>query len=131
MLLGGLLALACGPKSQQVPDLDGLATGKPGMNTYTTAEPGETTVLERPYEIAPPLVPHSVADLVIDRATNECLDCHMDGDELDEGHVATKVPSSHFVNEYSGFKSTGNVAGNRYYCLQCHVPQAATPSSKN
>ena len=128
----GLAALACGPKGEQVSDLSGLSTGQPGINTYTAAEPGESTVLERPYDIAPPLVPHAVDGLVISRTTNDCLDCHVDGDELDDGHVATKIPPSHFVNAYTGSKSTTDVVGNRYYCLQCHVPQAdATfPSGK-
>ncbi len=102
----------------------GLATGEPGMNIYPAGEAGETAVLDRPYETAPPLVPHSVAGLTINRAANDCLDCHFEGDELNDGHVATKVPPSHFVNEYTGAEAKNGVIGTRYMCLQCHVPQA-------
>jgi len=101
-----------------------LATGEPGMNIYPAGEPGETAVLDRPYETAPPLVPHSIEGLTINRATNECLDCHLEGDELDDGHVATKVPPSHVVNKYTGAEAKNGVTGTRYLCLQCHVPQA-------
>jgi nitrate reductase cytochrome c-type subunit len=102
----------------------GLARGEAGMNTYPAGDPGETTVLNRPYETAPPLVPHSIEGLTITRSTNDCLDCHLEGDELDEGHVATKVPASHFVNPYTGAEVKNEVTGTRYMCLQCHVPQA-------
>ena len=102
----------------------GLATGEPGMNTYPAGEPGETALLDRPHETAPPLVPHSVAGLTINRAANDCLDCHLEGEELDDGHVATKVPPSHLINEYTGAEAESGVIGTRYMCLQCHVPQA-------
>jgi len=125
LMLGSLVALACGPKSETVGDLGGLVSGQPGTNLYTTADPGESTPLERPYEIAPPLVPHSVAGLEITRKSNDCIDCHLDGEELEEGHVATKIPPSHFVNTYTGEQSKGSVVGRRYQCLQCHVPQTS------
>jgi len=102
----------------------GLATGEPGMNTYPAGDPGETAVLDRPYETAPPLIPHSIEGWTIRRATNDCLDCHLEAVELNEGHVATKVPPSHFVNQYTGAVVKEGVTGIRYMCLQCHVPQA-------
>jgi nitrate reductase cytochrome c-type subunit len=102
----------------------GLATGEPGMNTYPASGPGETAVLDRPYETAPPLIPHSIKGLTIRRAANDCLDCHLEGVDLGDGHVATKVPASHFVNEYTGAEAKNGVTGIRYLCLQCHVPQA-------
>jgi len=102
----------------------GLVTGKPGMNVYPGKEPGETSPRDRPYAIAPPSVPHSVASLTINRETNECLDCHLEGMEVKEGHRATKVPPSHFRNDHTGETKTGEVVGLRYKCTQCHVPQA-------
>ncbi len=119
-----VIIVACSTQTRKVYEGQGLATGKSGMNTYTEAEPGETTLLERPYEIAPPLIPHSVTDLNVSRDANDCLDCHLEGDELDEGHVATKIPDSHYLNEYSGKKRAEGVTGIRYNCRQCHVPQA-------
>ncbi len=122
MLIAASLAIVSGTVYSQ-----GLVTGKPGMNRYTDKEPGETQPLERAYEIAPPAVPHSVAGMEITRTANDCMDCHMDGDELDAGHIATKIPESHLVNEFTGEKAEQGVVGIRYNCLQCHVPQADAP----
>ncbi len=100
-----------------------LAALQPGMNQYTEQMPGESLLLDRPYEGAPPLVPHSVEDLAPVRGDNQCFECHFEGIELDEGHTATKISASHFTNEYSGNKQEDQVIGIRYSCLQCHVPQ--------
>ncbi len=100
-----------------------LETVQPGMNQYVEEMPGESVLLEKPYEGAPPLVPHSVEDLAPVRGDNQCFECHSEGIELDEGHTATKIPASHFTNEYSGHKQEDQVIGIRYNCLQCHVPQ--------
>ncbi len=124
ILVGLVAVISCNQATKQkTHDGVGLATGEPGMPAYATGEPGETTLLQRPNQTPPPLIPHAVDGLVIIRSTNDCLDCHLDGDEIDEGHVATRVPFSHFVNEYSGDKKVNTVVGTRYQCLQCHVPQ--------
>lgn len=124
LLLTASILLTCSSVSRVVFEGDGLVTGKPGMNSYTEEEPGETALLERVYENAPPSVPHSIADFIIDRTTNDCLECHLEGEEFDEDHIATKVPPSHFTNEYREESSEGEVTGIRYNCLQCHVTQA-------
>lgn len=119
-----LVLAACSESSQEAFQEAGLATGEPGMNKFTESLPGESTVMERSYELAPPVIPHSIEDLSIDRSENDCLGCHLEGEEVDEGHVATKIPDSHYLNEFSGKKETESVTGIRYYCSQCHVPQA-------
>ncbi len=124
VMLGLLVVFACQSGNHAKYGAAGLATGQPGMNTYPSADPGETSVLPRAYAGAPPVVPHSVVGLMIDRTTNDCLDCHLEGDEVEEGHVATAVPQSHFVNEHTGARTVDGVTGVRYNCLQCHVPQA-------
>lgn len=102
--------------------VSGLIAGAPGMNRYAAKEPGETQKLSRPYPGAPPVIPHAVADQQIRRANNSCLDCHVDGEEIADGHTATKIPASH----YQGAARTEQaLAGMRYNCMQCHVPQAA------
>ncbi len=116
--------VASGALSQAVFRGSGLATGQPGMNTYPTSPPGETIKLERPYNGAPPLVPHSVVEFNISRSANDCLDCHLEGSEVEKGHIATKVPPSHYIDEYSGEHKNEQVTGMRYNCLQCHVPQS-------
>ncbi len=102
----------------------GLATGQPGINRFSGNPPGETTVLDRPYDGAPSLVPHDINGLAINGSENECLDCHMEGLELDEGHTATKIPASHYINEYTKEQKKDQVLGIRYNCLLCHVPQS-------
>jgi len=101
----------------------GLATGQPGMNTYPRDNPGKTTKLERPYDGAPPLIPHNVVEFDITRSNNDCLYCHLTGLELGEGHVATKIPLSHYIDEFTG-EQKDEIVGIRYNCLQCHVPQS-------
>ncbi len=103
----------------------GLVIGQPGINTFHTKPPGETTNLKRPYINAPPLVPHDIVELEINRSANDCLECHYAGlEEEHVDHVATKAPPSHYINEFSKEKTKEQVIGIRYNCLQCHVPQS-------
>lgn len=117
MVASGLLFHAVFPGNE-------VAIGQPGMNTYPTSAPGQTKKLERPYNGAPPLIPHSVEGLGITRSSNDCLSCHSEGIEVEKGHIATKVPPSHYVNEYTGEQTKEQVIGLRYNCIQCHVPQS-------
>jgi len=103
---------------------NGEAISQPGMNTYPTSPPGQAKKLERPYLGAPPLIPHSVEGLGITRSGNDCLACHSEGIEIERGHIATKVPPSHYVNEYTGQQMKEQVIGARYNCIQCHVIQS-------
>lgn len=107
-----LCAAAAGAKAVRS---RGLFTGTPGMNVFTTMDPGTTRPVARPYPGAPPLIPHAVYNLNITRDVNDCLTCHLDGMEVAEGHSATRLPASH--------RSGDGVAGARYQCRQCHVPQ--------
>lgn len=103
---------------------NGEAISQPGINTYPASPPGQAKKLERPYQGAPPLIPHSLEGLGITRSGNDCLACHSEGIEIEKGHIATKVPPSHYVNEYTGQQMKEQVTGVRYNCLQCHVPQS-------
>lgn len=115
----------CVKESPKVYLEKGLTTGQIGMNRFPEDSPGETTVLDRLYDGAPPMIPHSIGDLNINRSENECLDCHMEGLELDEGHKATEIPASHYINEYSKEKKKDQVLGIWYNCFLCHVPQSS------
>lgn len=107
-----LCAAAAGAKAVKA---RGLFTGTPGMNVFTTMDPGTTKPLARPYPGAPPLIPHAVDNLTIKRDVNDCLTCHLEGMEVAEGHSATRIPPSHLDGTA--------VKGIRYQCRQCHVPQ--------
>ena len=101
-----------------------LAAAGIGANVYPRDAAGETAPLPRMYEGAPPQIPHDTADLAITRKDNPCLDCHREGTEVAPGHRATAVPASHRVDPRTG--ETGReIAGARWMCVVCHVPQAA------
>jgi len=123
LLIAMFLLGACSKTPENVYREKGLVTGRPGMNVYPGKEAGETSPLNRPYAIAPPLVPHRVAGLTINRDSNECLECHLEGVDVAEGHRAPKIPPSHFRNDHTGEVKTGEVVWIRYRCTQCHVPQ--------
>ncbi|MBI1746915.1 MAG: nitrate reductase cytochrome c-type subunit [Acidobacteria bacterium] len=111
-------------QTERVFQAKGLTTGKPGKNVYPDTSPGETTVIERSYAGAPPLIPHNVDGLATTRTSNDCLGCHFEGTDFGVGHRSTKVPASHFMNAYTGEKKSATVIGIRYNCSQCHVPQS-------
>jgi cytochrome c-type protein NapB len=95
-------------------------TPDPPAFTWTSRDPGENERLPRAYPIAPPRIPHGIADFVpIRLKSNACLDCHA----LDAGADAPELPASHrtdWRNAPSVVQQT--VAGARYNCVSCHVP---------
>ncbi len=100
-----------------------LATGSPGMNAYVDSQPGQSNKLERSFAGAPPRIPHTVGGLAIAKTSNPCLSCHSTGIEASPGHVATKIPESHYTDLQTGEKRA-EILGSRYNCLSCHVTQS-------
>ncbi len=95
----------------------GLVSGQQGMNIFPADKPGKSRNLDRPYEGAPPTIPHNIMEYKITRNTNTCLnECHIKGLDM--------VPASHFVNEYTEEHNNDRLERGRYNCLQCHTPQA-------
>ncbi len=119
--------------------------------SYTKAAPGEAKKIERSYDNAPPLIPHSVEGLVpITRNNNSCLGCHMP--EVAPSVHATAIPKSHFTNfrpteiiakngklikkgkvvarpngganEVFATPTHGKLYAGRFNCTQCHVVQS-------
>ena len=116
---------------------DLLTTTEPAPLRFAGADPGENKKLERGYFGAPPMIPHSIADAVISLGTNDCVDCHEEGDEDTPG-----LPPSHKlkprievlsraqahqgqVTRVAGYDRVEAYSANRYDCLLCHAPQAA------
>jgi len=123
---------------------------------YTDAAPGTSKKLDRAYENAPPLIPHSVDGLLpIKKDNNQCLSCHMP--DVAPSMGATPIPPSHFTNfrpmtqldkeghiikEGVAIDNTSDIKivarqekklyQGRFNCSQCHVPQAnVKPLVKN
>ncbi len=128
----------------------------PSAVKYNAPAPGAAKTLQRSYDNAPPLIPHSVDGLLpITAKNNACLGCHMPA--AAKGVGATPIPPSHFVDFRPSTKvdkkgdiiKDGKVIKNtsdvkvvehkqktlyqgRYNCSQCHVPQAnVKPLVKN
>jgi nitrate reductase (cytochrome), electron transfer subunit len=89
--------------------------------------PGELPALPRAYRIAPPRIPHAVADfLPITRSQNACLDCHRVKEQA-KGDP-TPIPPTHYTDYRNAPERAGSeVVGARYVCLSCHVARTDAP----
>lgn len=84
--------------------------------------------LEADYVYQPPLIPHSIRNYEVTKDANKCLSCHSWKNAKDMG--ATKISVTHFLNREDAVLA--DVSPRRYFCLQCHVPQAdAQPLVEN
>ena len=115
---------------------------------YNKKMAGESTLIERAFENAPPMIPHDVEGMLpITINNNACTGCHIPG--VAEAMNATPIPKSHFTDfrpdtslakngsivkngkavvNTSDLKTTSKsldqLAGARFNCSQCHVPQS-------
>lgn len=76
--------------------------------------------IQRDYVQQPPLIPHKTKGYKINLKFNKCLTCHSWANYQRSG--ATKISQTHYENREGDAMS--NVAARRYFCTQCHVPQA-------
>ena len=74
---------------------------------------------ERSYDDQPPLIPHKISGN-INLKENSCLSCHSDENYKEE--ESPKMSSTHFFTRDE--KRLSELSPRRYFCLQCHVPQA-------
>ena len=79
--------------------------------------------IPRDYVQQPPLVPHSIDSYKINLKFNKCLTCHSWANY--KKARATKVSQTHFQDRDENVRA--NIAGSRYFCTQCHVPQVNAP----
>jgi len=75
--------------------------------------------LGRAYRQQPPLIPHKIEKYEIDLKVNQCLRCHDWPNNTREN--APKVSETHYVDRQGN--RLDQVAGTRWFCTQCHVPQ--------
>ena len=76
------------------------------------------------YEDQPPLIPHSIDKTRITLDENTCLSCHSKASQ--KVSKAVRPPRSHYRNR--GDNRLSQISTGRYFCTQCHVPQAYTES---
>lgn len=74
----------------------------------------------RAYRQQPPLIPHQVDRYQISTTNNACMKCHDWPGNVEA--KAPKVSETHYVDRQGA--RLDKIAGTRYFCQQCHVPQA-------
>jgi len=121
LVLAGGAALA---QSQGVVSLRG-AVGLTETNTapVTLEQSKPPTGFGRAYRQQPPLIPHRIEGYQVSKDFNKCLSCH--GWPQNAQYGAPKVSETHYETR-EGVR-TDEVAGARWFCNQCHVPQADAP----
>ncbi|MBL8698057.1 MAG: nitrate reductase cytochrome c-type subunit [Alphaproteobacteria bacterium] len=73
----------------------------------------------RAYRQAPPLIPHRIDGYQITKDNNQCMSCH---DWPQNARVgAPKVSETHYRDRDGN--PIDRVAGTRWFCTSCHVPQ--------
>ncbi|MGH1361885.1 MAG: nitrate reductase cytochrome c-type subunit [Burkholderiaceae bacterium] len=77
----------------------------------------------RNYRQQPPLIPHSISQYQIDLRANQCLGCHDWTNASDR--AAPTLSMTHYQDRDGN--QLDKVAGTRWFCNQCHVPQANAP----
>lgn len=75
----------------------------------------------RTYAMQPPVIPHKIEGYQLDRNANRCLLCH--ARSRTEQSQAPMISVTHFQGRDGNFLA--ELSPRRYFCLQCHVPQAA------
>jgi len=78
--------------------------------------------IEVNYEDQPPVIPHNIDKTRITLHENSCLGCH--SKENQKITNAVRPPKSHYRTR-EGDKLQ-QISTGRYFCTQCHVPQAYT-----
>ena len=74
------------------------------------------------FEDQPPMIPHGIDKTRITLNENSCLSCHSKAYSKKEN--AVEPPKSHYkTREGDKLKQ---ISTGRYFCTQCHVPQAYT-----
>jgi cytochrome c-type protein NapB len=119
----GTLTLAQGI-AQDPPELTGPS---PQPMEPIAAAPLERYVTDdvrqmRAYPEQPPIIPHSIEGYQLSVNANRCLSCHKRENSLGTG--APMISITHFMTREG--QMLADVSPRRYFCTQCHVPQADT-----
>ena len=82
--------------------------------------PKDGEPISRDYVQQPPLIPHQIKGYQVNLKSNKCLSCHSWKNYREAR--ATKISQTHFEDREANVLA--NVSARRYFCTQCHVPQA-------
>ncbi|WP_171125590.1 MULTISPECIES: nitrate reductase cytochrome c-type subunit [unclassified Ruegeria] len=117
-----LIALGSIAIAQELRDLRGTPPDAPSVVNMSPQWEGREGRMVRNYRQQPPLIPHSITQYQIDLRTNQCLSCH-DWTKAGERNAPT-LSMTHYLDRDG--TELDHIAGTRYFCNQCHVPQADT-----
>ncbi len=97
----------------------------PEAFSHVALDPEDSDALPRAYPGAPPQVPHEVESMLpIVANDNQCLDCHDKPKHIGKkSSTRSPMPESHYAKKGED-KKEWRMAGARFTCTQCHVPQA-------
>ena len=139
-LIGAMLAcLMAGSLMAAVPEITnstgGIKSERGSTDLVTDADAApmknfrkDGDLYDRQYMHQPPLIPHDTRNYEVDNKVNKCLACHSFKNA--SAMKAPKISPTHF--ETRDGLTLGEVSPRRYFCLQCHVPQAdAKPLVEN
>jgi cytochrome c-type protein NapB len=102
-------------------------TGDKTMYAQTAA--GESELIERAFENAPPMIPHDVTGMLpITTDNNSCVGCH-DPASISYSK-AVPYPKSHMM-DFRSQMNLGRLSEQRFNCSQCHAPQSTGELVKN
>jgi len=121
LLLLGVLCLAAPVAAQTPAEL----AGPPSAMATVPAEPVPKWITDdvrqmRAYPEQPPVIPHSIEGYQLSVNTNRCLSCHKR--EFTQGSGAPMISITHFQTRDG--QMLADVSPRRYFCTECHVPQA-------
>ena len=126
MLILGLLALLIQPATAVAENITSLR-GLVGVDEESEMIPNRRAMsvdggIEVSYEDQPPMIPHSIDKTRITLQENSCLSCH--GKKNFKETNAVRPPKSHYLTRDG--EKLRKISTSRYFCTQCHVPQAYT-----
>ncbi|WP_299356899.1 nitrate reductase cytochrome c-type subunit [uncultured Shimia sp.] len=122
IVVSALLAVASFVTAQEVQSLRGTPVDE--QNVVEDVFQQDKQRFGRNYRQQPPLVPHSIDQYQIDLKANQCLRCH-DWSTAGERNAPT-LSMTHYLDRDGN--QLDRVAGTRWFCNQCHVPQADAPA---
>ena len=96
-------------------DLDSEAKAIEKKKQYKTRDG-----IQRNWELQPPSIPHDISKERITLKGNTCLKCHSAANH--EKEKAPAISKSHYVTR--DMKVLDKLSSRRYFCNQCHTPQA-------
>jgi cytochrome c-type protein NapB len=127
---------ATAPTAQQQPTTPAVVSSREpvlGMDRMRGAAIDETTQpppivnpdnsdikRARNYSMQPPVIPHKVEGYQIDKNANRCMFCH--ARTRTQESQAPMISVTHFQDRAGNHLA--ELSPRRYFCMQCHVPQA-------